>query len=480
MKKLLVFVLISALLIGIGSLGTTVYATDTYDFANFTEADSVAFVEQCGITIPDGFADVEQFPAFTRALVLQAYNNPDAEFCFNFYDTQRYAEDIRTAVKTYMDLGAVPVVASESYTTLQYNTVMDDNYNWVARPASGLGMFTGRWGKYNCYAFAINRPDTTPFYSTENTYMPGDMGNTGSFSVGSGTAWTLANVVYADLVAMGYSNISLSPTIPEIDSSQELICVRIGEFDYHFMRYDLETDAWYHKPGNSAVLKFNTTPSSDIPWQAEAYCGQSTDGTQQYIRPVYYPVGTTENIVVYDSEIVFITYSKNQINATDTTSASAYIQSGKDVYYALNFAEPGKYEISLGASSAVEYNIYENQYVNNVYFNTIKSGYGTEETSIITVTAGYKYYLRVNFESSSIEGVVDITVEPHQHRYTHEPCNSATHHLSVCDCGYEAQTRHVVEQTSAKFAPCLQCGQMVIVSNANIGTMGDCNLPEVA
>ena len=120
MKRLVAFVLVLSLLIGVNFFSERAYAAGSYDFANFTEADSVAFVEACNIDVPDGFAEVEQFPAFTRALILQSYHYPNVEFCFNFHDTQRYAEDIRAAVRLHMDLAAQPATASVLYGTLQY------------------------------------------------------------------------------------------------------------------------------------------------------------------------------------------------------------------------------------------------------------------------------------------------------------------------------------------------------------------------
>lgn len=413
MKKFFVVVLVISLLACGTFLSNPVYATDVYDFSNFSEADSLAFVEQCNIDIPDGFAEIDQFPAFTRELILRAYHYPDVEFCFNFYDTQRYAEDIRAAVEAHMNLATVPAVASVSYGnsgTLLYNTAMDTTYNWVATINLENKLFTGRWAYYNCYAFAINRPDIPAFYSSTNTYMPGDMSGAGSFAVGSGTVGDLADIICADLWTMGYHDIEVSNTIPTINSTQELICVRRNTWDYHFMRYDLSTNAWYHKPGQTAVLRYNGIPANNVPWTGECFI-ESLSGDSVYVGPVYHSGGLTDDPMVYDSDIVFITYSKNQINVTDVAYSGAYIQRGKDVFFELNFATPGTYSISVDSFCGVEYDIYENQYVNNVFFSTIESEYDPTEASTITVTAGKKYYLRVNFVTSLYENSVNITVQ---------------------------------------------------------------------
>ncbi len=154
-----------------------------------------------------------------------------------------------------------------------YNKVQDANGNWVT---SG-GVFNPKWYNYNCYAFSINRAEQPNFYSTGRQYQPGDMSDAGTFGDCSNIN-QLGKIICADLVAMGYSNISLSSSIPTINSSQELICVRMKyDADYHFMRYDIDTNAWYHKPGTTAVLKYNYVPSNDRLWYTE-YCDAKQKG----------------------------------------------------------------------------------------------------------------------------------------------------------------------------------------------------------
>lgn len=378
---------------------------------------------------------------------------------------------------------SLPADASESAYSLRYNTVMDANGHWVTQG----GAYCDKWLKYNCYAFAIGRVENPNFYpkSGLRQYDPGDINGEGSFSDNQ-TIDQLANIVVADLVTMGYSNVETSPTIPTISSSQELICVRRSTYidndseeienDYHFMRYDLETNAWYHKPGNTAVLRYNGIPSNDVPWYREAsfYGEEDTDA------------------FVYNSDIVYITYTKNQFNIVDDIETSVNIDNwvhlitdrmdlkyAVDVYYELNFGEYDYYNITLESDYNFEYDIFTTSNdILNTDFAAIRTGNGTSINTSINKIEGNKYYLRINF-TTDVASSVDVTVE-HRHEYSHEPCGSATHHLCVCNCGYETQARHVVERTSAKRAPCLQCGQMVLVANASIGTMGDVNLPEVA
>ena len=109
------------------SLKLTAFEAECYDFANFTEADSVAFVEECGIKIPENILLSGQAASFTHSLVVRAYSHPNVRFCFNYYETQDYAEAIRMAVCSHMDFITYTATASESTYQLQFNTVQAEH-----------------------------------------------------------------------------------------------------------------------------------------------------------------------------------------------------------------------------------------------------------------------------------------------------------------------------------------------------------------
>ena len=50
----------------------------------------------------------------------------------------------------------------------------------------------------------------------------------------------------------------------------KMICVRKSPNDYHFMKYDVQTNSWYHKPGRSAVLRYKFIPQNNYTWTNEA------------------------------------------------------------------------------------------------------------------------------------------------------------------------------------------------------------------
>ena len=97
------FTIMILLIIGIFSISIPAAATGQYDFVNFTEEDSMAFVEECGIVIPENLLNSEDLISFTHDIVLSSFENPDVPFCFNYYKTQQYAEAIRTAVQSYKE-----------------------------------------------------------------------------------------------------------------------------------------------------------------------------------------------------------------------------------------------------------------------------------------------------------------------------------------------------------------------------------------
>ena len=152
------------------------------------------------------------------------------------------------------------------------------------------GDWDPQYYNFNCYAFAIND------YSQ-------------SYDIGyfSEQVWVdseghilpiiqLADMVYDDLRALGYDCIKIDSnefTLPQ--NGQHLICVRASDDtfdDFHFMKYD--NGAWYHKPGNTWVLKYNGTPSASIPWYVE---GVTPEG--EILR--------NENSY-YDGNIYFLSY----------------------------------------------------------------------------------------------------------------------------------------------------------------------------
>lgn len=444
LKNATVLILVVSLLFSLFAFPASAVTTNEYDFPNFTEADSMAFVEEHNIEIPINLQQSECLSAFTRELIIRSYESPNNPFFFNYLPTQEYAEDIREAVQLYIDISTIPSVAAVTATTLQYSKVMDSNGNWVTTG----GYYDAKWFYYNCYAYSINRAEQPQYYPSYGywQYQPGNMCGEGSFN-DCISIDQLADIVCEDLTAMGFSNISTSSTIPTINSSQELICVRMTRnVDYHFMRYDLTTDAWYHKPSYTAVLKYNYTPSNNYIWNNEAsYAGQ------------VYPAD-----IEYTSNIVFITYTKNQITVGPNSTSREYIESGKDVFCELNAMVAGHYDINLESAYSFEYEIYDED------FDVVSSGTGTSIDTCLITSGSSKYYLRMNFVSHSQLYYVDVSIESHSHSYSaSHTWLSYTQHKSTCCCGVHTIGPHVVAAGSftggEQYATCLTCGGLATV-----------------
>ena len=149
--------------------------------------------------------------------------------------------------------------------------------------------------KYNCYAFALNR-----FHIAQS---PNGQGyNIGNFcGIDYNELTTIdqyLDTIEKDMLALHFSDISFSTTLPtNIQSDETLLCVRLAIdsndniTDYHFMRYDKDTNVWKHKPGASKILIYNYEPSNDRLWLSEGidlfdiYIGNDD---VVYNSPIYY------------------------------------------------------------------------------------------------------------------------------------------------------------------------------------------------
>ena len=219
--------------------------------------------------------------------------------------------------------------------------------------------------------------------------------------------------------------------------------MRMNNVDYHFMRYDLETNAWYHKPGNTAVLKYNYIPSSNALWYSEvSFWGNEYSFTD-----------------IYDSEIMYIKYSKKQINIDTDAVSREFIQADKDILCELNFENTGLFDFHINSQNNVNYEVYDEN------FRVVFSGLAqTLVTQYFQATAG-KYYLRMNFSNTEVVSYVDISIEPHsQHSYTTcEYLNRFSHNMS-CFCGATQIANHYVDASSiqgGRYATCLGCNRLL-------------------
>ena len=377
------------------------------------------------------------------------------------------------------------VYADDSQYSLQYNTVQDEYGYWVT---SG-GYYNPDWYDYNCYAFAIEREFYSSYsyeygFITSFQYQPGDFSD--GFLVGGRAintvydcinVYELADIVCQDLHEMGYTNIDTYSYIPQVTSSEHLICVRttaldpedIEDRDYHFMKYDVATDAWYHKPGRTAVLKYNGIPNNDDYWYPE-YCGNQGE---------YYDYEG----YVYDSEIVFIKYDRKTMdpwlnNAVTTVlgPVDSYPYQSGDLVYQININECGTYRITIQFPEVTLFNpnynitggLFGPDFERVSYFdsNSVSITFTVNETNDLGT-----YYL--NFWIKSFGYVhtemVDISVECliHEHNYSYMYLD-ANLHIKTCSCGTSTEVHYVRRaDIVGNFAFCLGCGRKLNLNISN-------------
>ena len=359
---------------------------------------------------------------------------------------------------------------------------------------------------HNCYAYAINEIifDDAFYFPNSNKprYQPGDITEDiyNNFDIDS-YGYDLGRVkcnTLKDLYALGYTDVVIynnindvtdySEMLANIDfSMKELICFRVGSDDYHFMRYDSSTNAWYNKIEYNDIFKYTENggiPSNDIPWNGNG---------------------------VYDSEIIYLAFNKLQINVSqagtwegnitvkggevDTSGlnyiyccsyesccnpngicecANEAINGGKDVVYEIDVPASTFYNIELSteSNSSFNYKIYSYNMYNGNY-QILAQGSGNSTTGsveTVNLTAyddyndgsenwqyqAYRYYIRLDFgKVNTSDETVNVTIT-HNHDYTdHYENNTLLQHKAYCRCGeYKLQRHQLVD------GECSLCGEL--------------------
>lgn len=373
----------------------TIYANaqvgqSTEILSHMTEDECLDFIIQNNITIPSSLDDETTLKSLVKETIQQVEANSNYVFSYNFGDTQKFVEDIKNLVNNYYGIStdnSISYLSSISNYQLQYNYVYG-NGEWRT---SG-GEWNSKWEYYNCFAYSINRSDRPRYYNPDSLYIqyqPGDFAGTGSFS-SSMTIATLANIIKDDLEAIGLTNIIISDSIPtNLYTNQKLICVRKCSRDYHFMRFDPETNAWYHKPGKTAILKYKYTPSNNNNWIAEG----SYEGEEFY--------GGT----IYDSPIKYIVYNIDNITLncrTSETVTNKNISQLKDTIYEIIVECSKTYNITSTAASAINMTLYDS----NMDITSVSPTMTNNDCTgtINTYLSKGTYFLRLNYANSTSSG----------------------------------------------------------------------------
>lgn len=273
MKKAFTTITIIALLL---SLFIPTAASETKMLSEMSENECIDFVKQYNIKIPDDYSE-EIWAPFIKEIIGIVEENPEYEFGFNYTATLEFANAIKAAVNDYygtsINSNAVQSVSQYATRTssyaLQHSTLVD---TWM--PIHNM---------YNCYVYSIEIPD---YYYVDPGYWSMQSCDA------SMTIDEIADLTMDDLFALDHERVYSSRTMDtsNLCTNEKIICVRRGTYDYHFMK--LNSGEWYHKPGTSAILKYNHTPSMELIWSDERVLSEGAVGPLRY----------------YDSEIIYISY----------------------------------------------------------------------------------------------------------------------------------------------------------------------------
>lgn len=346
------------------------------------------------VAIPDLGVNDEEVTSFIRYVIRKVEEDPSYYMAVSYDLLGNFIDNITEFTKEYYNdqIKTYNLLSTSSSPSLQDSLVFEDG-EWV----STGGDWNPKWENYNCYAYSIKRTEYPEYYSTGKQYQPGDFSKQFSYEWGTNIV-DLAAAIEVDLTYLGYDVVYNETICPsEVGDNQELICVRTGYYiynslwtDYHFMRYDKNTDSWYHKPGLSAVLKYKYNPISNVEWTNE----NSSKGI------------INDYSIIYDSEIYYILYNVPSIElnckSTQNTSVKT-INEGMDTIYKVNIECAKSYKFTSVASFAINVTFYNNDMDVISSITPVMSNNNSTATITTYLNPG-TYYLRLNFVDSNYSG----------------------------------------------------------------------------
>jgi len=223
-----------------------------------------------------------------------------------------FTESVITAVNGYYGRSrgtAYQKKRDEPY-ELIYSLVMDSNGQWV----SSGGDYHYSYAQYNCYFYAIDKPDLNYYYGgyRDPGFYSGGTDDP-SYDPFNETAYNWALQAKADLEHFWCTDVVITGIAPDpltLGPQQKLICVRLGTWDdypyitdYHYMKYNAGDGFWYHKPGDSAPLRYLYEPADEACWD---------DIRNEYVwtnEGNYFGI-EEESYITYFGDIYYITYTE--------------------------------------------------------------------------------------------------------------------------------------------------------------------------
>ena len=276
--------------------------------------DDLAFLADYDVSIPDCYVGNAALNELIRKTVVYARANDYYAPAYNFTVLAFMADQIANATAKH-DGVDTELLHSDSGEPTRYTLVNSTKY--------------GKWKTYyettNCYGYALGKKirQNPGFYDGDFTY------NELVTCLQTGNIKSIADTFASDLRKLGYTvrystNIPSSGTLS--NANNVVICLRICEDDYHFMRYNQTAKGWVHKPSTFHVLKYKHQMAGTTEWSNERITSSGVVEPPDcyYDSSVYYFICTPHKHI---SEEV-----------TGTGDASAHtclcILCGKDFYQA--------------------------------------------------------------------------------------------------------------------------------------------------
>ena len=279
-KKIRLLLLIVLVLVMVFEVSAA-ESIDTTEITNTTlsemsDEECFVFLEKEGVIFPYRETDVEYWGPIVKNMIIAIEKNPEHKFTYNFTVMQAVANEIQIVINEFYRYGSS---SQNSEVVPMYGPITGS-----LSLSTVVGEWTENYMLYNCYGYAIERgvlKNPGYFSGREMDEM---------MSIGE-----IAERVRDDLIALGHTNVQEwnYGEARDVCTGAKTIALRVrAGVDYHFMRLNDSDGEWYHKPGQTAILKYNHGSSIVVLWSNECYK-----------RGQYY-----EADVYYDSTIVYFTY----------------------------------------------------------------------------------------------------------------------------------------------------------------------------
>ena len=407
--KILIFIVftVSSSIFSLANLGIVFDADFNEDgkmLSLMEDNELFELLNESNVYIPEINDSFCETMTYIKSIIKNMEENLDYYVVANYNEYNTFFNNIYGFVKDYYSKYNI-LFSNKLTLTRDENELIDslvwDNGEW----SSTGGDWNPKWMNYNCYSYSIRRNEYPNFYGTSFQYQPGDFSGTGSYQFGMSVD-DLSDIIEDDLSSLGYTVVYNGTVRPEVvGENQELICVRTGVniyynnfTDYHFMRYDKETDSWYHKPGGTAVLKYKYEhPSNSNYWTNE-------NSVAGFINSYD---------IIYNSTIYYLLYNVATIDLKCNTSQHTindYINIKMDRLYKINIDCAKSYKFISNSSNPIEMNFYNSDMdlIPSVApIMSIDNCTGTITTYLNPGT----YYLRINFLNNSDSGNIVTTYQ---------------------------------------------------------------------